>query len=120
MWWMMIHELRPPFVTLIGDVVIAMLSRFSSERVSDNRLNDCNATVTAVHINGDKKLSFATWLKRARTHNDMAAPAPFLNEYFTSQCPASAPFFSFMGAAIALVFASEFSISFFPASHQRC
>jgi hypothetical protein len=33
--------------------------------------------------------------------------APFLNEYFTSQCPASAPFFSFMGAAIALVFASE-------------
>ena len=35
--------------------------------------------------------------------------APFLNEYFTSQCPASAPFFSFMGAAIALVFSSESS-----------
>jgi hypothetical protein len=42
----------------------------------------------------------------------MATTLPFLNEYFTSQCPASAPFFSFMGAAIALVFASEI----FPAS----
>jgi V-type H+-transporting ATPase proteolipid subunit len=39
----------------------------------------------------------------------------YLNEYFTSQCPASAPFFSFMGAAIALVFASEFL--FFAFSH---
>ena len=39
----------------------------------------------------------------------MATAQPFLNEYFTSQCPASAPFFSFMGAAIALVFSSELS-----------
>jgi hypothetical protein len=39
---------------------------------------------------------------------------PYLNEYFTSQCPASAPFFSFMGAAIALVFASESFLFCFP------
>ena len=29
------------------------------------------------------------------------------NEYFGEACPASAPFFGFMGAAAALIFASE-------------
>jgi hypothetical protein len=50
------------------------------------------------------------WDLVERFHLTMSVP--FLNEYFTSQCPASAPFFSFMGAAIALVFASESSFLF--------
>ena len=41
-----------------------------------------------------------------------AAPPPrkmtLANEYFGEACPASAPFFGFMGAAAALIFASEF------------
>jgi hypothetical protein len=43
----------------------------------------------------------------ASYHCKMSNINIYLNEYFTSQCPASAPFFSFMGAAIALVFASK-------------
>jgi hypothetical protein len=31
------------------------------------------------------------------------------NEYFGEACPASAPFFGFMGAAAALIFASEYA-----------
>ena len=46
--------------------------------------------------------------------NGFAAPRPetmvLANEYFGEACPASAPFFGFMGAAAALIFASEFSV----------